>query len=947
MLAALALCISACQGGREFSTNALARADLPESTMRAGVGVADATWNVGVSAGQYSEYNAGLATGLFNGPLDPNLYSTTKSPSNGVQSRLSARALVIEGGDGTRVALLKSDNYLAQDLLLRRVGQILDEGSSGVRYDNIMYSASHNHSSPYNSTLAVGVWLFQDAFDQRKFEFQARAFASAIEQAAANLQPARIGATTVPVIFEGVPFKGNIAGRGASEDGTPYGYPQDFGDHGMVVMRVDSLKDDEPSPMAVWINYGQHPESLDGYNLISEDYLAPLERFVERDLGIPLVFSQGDVGSAEGPYDRDDAHVWSNGVKRAWGHVGWAQAERGGRLLADAVICGWEQIGAEPVSKIDPRSLLRCDSAAPVQVPFQYDAPVSVYSAWVPGPISHPVPTVSNCNTATTTSGNIGIPVAGLPDCERQQLPEFIDPVVNNFAVHALPLPDHYGAPGAPLVEENLRLRLQALRLGEIVFGSCSCEAQVDLILNFESRADAVSGNRFDGFDWSCLVQPEDPMCRVQNTIAWGNQPQEIPGSLEDESATQHMRAQVHNDAAGWDTPANALAANRENADSSQLWGNFTHQEIQDLGGAGYKLAVGMGHTGDYNGYTVSYREYMARDHYRKALTAYGAHTADYMVTRMVRMANHLQGGPLLENEPTEFVNVIDEVRQSAEAAIIGLQSALIYDSYLSLLPNDAGSPEIIAEPEAIQRFNAATLSWRGGNNAIDNPNVIVEKREGDEWQRYADMTGEVQTKLDFPEGVTGVIQADTGMHEWIWHANFEAFTAFPRRLGQTAAGQYRFRINGKHKSDGSIEPYELVSEAFDITPWQGIQVSDLRLESDGASFLIAPVEYPRSYDSIFAVVGDDGLEDALDDPKLCKACSFRPWARSAELASAKLWRVSSDGSAQAYEAELIGGRWYVVAPALAAEEHYEIRPGDVRDEFGEINGELVALGSN
>ena len=44
----------------------------------------------------------------------------------------------------------------------------------------------------------------------------------------------------------------------------------------------------------------------------------------------------------------------------------------------------------------------------------------------------------------------------------------------------------------------------------------------------------------------------------------------------------------------------------------------------------GYALPVGLGHTGDYNGYTVSYREYMARDSYRKALTSYGAHTADY-----------------------------------------------------------------------------------------------------------------------------------------------------------------------------------------------------------------------------------------------------------------------------------------------------------------------------
>src|SRR3546814_11110776 len=104
------------------------------------------------------------------------------------------------------------------------------------------------------------------------------------------------------------------------------------------------------------------------------------------------------------------------------------------------------------------------------------------------------------------------------------------------------------------------------------------------------------------------------------------------------------MRAQVHNDARGWDAPAYALTAESEPPSLADIKGNFTHEEIQDLGVPGYKLAVGVGHAGDYNGYTVSYREYMSRDSYRKALTSYGPHTADYMVTRLVRMAAAMKG---------------------------------------------------------------------------------------------------------------------------------------------------------------------------------------------------------------------------------------------------------------------------------------------------------------
>ena len=64
---------------------------------------------------------------------------------------------MVEGSNAKRVVLLKTDNYLAQDLLLRRVGQLLAAGSSGITYDQLVHSATHNHSSPYVFTQAAGV----------------------------------------------------------------------------------------------------------------------------------------------------------------------------------------------------------------------------------------------------------------------------------------------------------------------------------------------------------------------------------------------------------------------------------------------------------------------------------------------------------------------------------------------------------------------------------------------------------------------------------------------------------------------------------------------------------------------------------------------------------------------------------------------------------------------
>src|SRR5688572_15662941 len=144
-------------------TIAIAASSGPEKTIRAGVGIADATWNVGAAAGQYSAENTSLAENLAGGgEVDPHAHSRIKEKSYGTQSRLTVRAIVVEALDGRRVALLKSDNYLAQDLLLRRAGQLLAEAGSEVGYDDILHTASHNHSSPYYTTTSPGVFVFQD-----------------------------------------------------------------------------------------------------------------------------------------------------------------------------------------------------------------------------------------------------------------------------------------------------------------------------------------------------------------------------------------------------------------------------------------------------------------------------------------------------------------------------------------------------------------------------------------------------------------------------------------------------------------------------------------------------------------------------------------------------------------------------------------------------------------
>lgn len=922
----------------------------PSGPVLAGYGEADATWHVGAGAGQYTNKNPdNVVNSVTGGDVDPHGHSIAQQDSYGVHSRLSYRTIVVQDEQGDQVAFVKSDSYLAMDYLARRAGQILLLSGSQVSYDEIFHMASHNHSSPYYMTPSPGPWIFQDAFDIRAFEYHARALAQSILNAEEAMVPARMGATTI----EHKLFKGMIGQRkGITDDGTAGGYPDDFGDFGLSVIRFDDMTNSsQPKPLATMINWGQHPEGLDGHDLITGDFVASLERFVERETGAPLVFGQGDVGSAEAGPGRPE-EVAELGIPARWSHAGHAQGERGAFLLSRDVVKGWQDLA-------DP-------AAAPL-VPFSSDFDVAAGNAFVAGPYSHPYPAANACRTETTLEGRPGVGTAA--DCTRGPQGPQPDPLLwEKLKQAGVPIPDNYDTPSYFALEENTRLHLQAFKMGEVVLASCACEAQVDLILNFESRANEVQGDIWDGFDWTtsnrlpqtgevlparmectqadspngnwtCVENPDDPRPRAV---------------LDSFTATDYeyrrMKAQIHNDAAGWDDPQNVVQAMSEPYDTTKIFGNFTKEELSP--DEGYKLAIGVGHASDYNGYTVSYREFQSWDHYRKTLTSYGAHTADYMVTRMVRLAATLNGAESPELEADIARGLPDEGRQLAMSSALGATSFAAYEAWQKALPVDKGPVGVAIEdeqPKNIKRFDAATFKWRGGSNAVDNPVVTVQRRVDGEWTPFADQSGEIQTKVEFPNGASAFANTYSGNQEWIWTANFEAFNAQPAGIGSTPEGEYRFVVEGTYRSQPAQDgTYELTSEPFTVSRWDGINVRDLTVADDGSvSFQVDPIEYPKSYESEFLYVrssgktpqGDDVVKnDELGRP-FCTTCTFRPWASGSTVESATVTIERADGSVERVPAHRDGDRWRTEATVYEGDRAY-IEQGGVVDGYGERNAE-------
>ena len=930
--------------------------------VRAGAAAVDASWHVGASAGQYAE------TGSFVGAhgVDPTTHSYRKNASYGIQSRLSARALVVEGAGGNRIALVKNDLYIPQDLLYRRTAQLLEQGDSGISRANLTIAVTHDHSSPYYSSTAWGAWAFQDVYDVRFFDYYAKRMAEAVERAADSLVPVRIGASVST--FDKT--HRHSFGPTVADDGTPAGYPNEETDHDLSVVRFDDVSDpSQPKPLANLVNFSLHPEMLSGNDLISADFVAPMQRMVDRETGGLTIFTQNAPGTAEP--ERSTYH--SIHERLEFTHREYAQAEYGARLMSDAIVDTWRDVERQTPERSDKF------------VPFQDRPVVAMEDRWFPGPTSHPYPGVSNCRADKAFKGDPQVPVAGLPDCNGGVgvlqsiaslfgLPEPPDPPsvpvdpgisTDDFQALGIPIPETYSAPSYTGLAEDVSIHLQAFRLGDILFTVCSCEQWYDQSRNIKTRTDIQQGNAHHGYDWAARCTYDGDAARTWSCPDPRNPSTTLPAIPT--AKFLKMKAQVNNHANGWNDLSNILWAESEPTDPTKIKGNYTHSELPP--GIAYRLTVPISMANDYNGYIASYREYQRGDHYRKALTAWGPHSSDYLATRLVGMGGELNGGPLLPAEVGQQTVAADVALNDQRADKLGKIGETSVTAYEAALPDDGGSASVLQQPEDVERFAATFFKWVGGSNFTDNPHVKVQRLQGSEWRDYAGQSGEIPVTLEFPQGenVPSYLQ---GGQQWHWTAHFEAFASnFETIEGvrATPEGSYRFVVDGQRREGRRTVPYHVESRTFEVRAWDGITVDGIDVDASGRVVFtvgprrtltvssggpsiqaeIGPIDYPDSYASPSRFI--DAGRQAFRDPaaptsatKLewyCFRCSFRPWADTGRPEVAYVTIVRTDGSHERARAVEDSPGSFSSERALSIGERAFVAAGDVRDPFGNVNG--------
>jgi neutral ceramidase len=281
-------------------------------TIRAGAADADATPPVGTPMFAYTARSQifgpdpNHALQVIADP-DENAYAKTFVPSQGIHTRIRARAIVIEAG-GKKSALAMVDlgghPYTFNQAVAARVEQL------GIPHERLFLSSTHTHSSSgaiWSADNSGYAFVGGDAYDPRVFEMIASGVAEAITEANRRLQPARIGvgAATLKGASsnrEHDAFKLNSADATPEEKASN----REAVDHQVTAIRVD---DANGRPLGVWSNFAIHPTSLGDENLLfSGDNVATAERLVEEEM-------LRDITAQGLPASPRPVNVWTNGTE--------------------------------------------------------------------------------------------------------------------------------------------------------------------------------------------------------------------------------------------------------------------------------------------------------------------------------------------------------------------------------------------------------------------------------------------------------------------------------------------------------------------------------------------------------------------------------------------------------------------------------------------------------
>jgi neutral ceramidase len=227
-------------------------------------------------------------------------------PYDSVLDHIYARAIVIDNGQ-TRAALLNADIGGISTAIYERVAHALTR-ELRIPLDNIVISATHDHSAPFGTSGLAGRALERNA--QKFEEGEVNGLIEAARIAAGRLQPAKIGYATTDLHLN--------VNRDAIDPTTRLWtsannaeFPSD---KTLAVVELTSMNG---KPIAVYVNYAMHAVLLFLSPTISGDFPGATERYLEREYGGDFVamWSSGAAGDQSPLFQRPNTVIFNAKVQ--------------------------------------------------------------------------------------------------------------------------------------------------------------------------------------------------------------------------------------------------------------------------------------------------------------------------------------------------------------------------------------------------------------------------------------------------------------------------------------------------------------------------------------------------------------------------------------------------------------------------------------------------------
>lgn len=257
--------------------------------------------------------------------------------ATGYNDQIWARGAVIDGADG-RVAIVSVDLIGYFNAEVETIRSLLDP-EAGIDY--VAVSSTHQHEGP--DTL--GIWgpdATTSGIDFGYLDFVNQSVADCINEAAANMEPARIKFATTD-------GEGLSLGLDPEDDGFGVADSRVLVDDDLIapetegriidprlsIMQITEAR--HPfTPIGTLVNFASHPESLGSNNtLVTSDFPHYARERIEEAGGGMAIWVSGAVGVLQGPL-RLDVEDPDTGLPAPRRTFRWAEVH--GQQLADRVM---------------------------------------------------------------------------------------------------------------------------------------------------------------------------------------------------------------------------------------------------------------------------------------------------------------------------------------------------------------------------------------------------------------------------------------------------------------------------------------------------------------------------------------------------------------------------------------------------------------------------------